>query len=131
MENRTFYYARVSSREQNLDRQIDAFKELGANERDVIVDKESGKNLERTGYTALKNNMLRSGDTLIVTSLDRDNTTDTETEFAIRSFNKTLIIPMNGHSTGMPTRASELVKLKVRDKRVIKSWRKGIVFFYK
>ena len=33
MENRTFYYARVSSKEQNLDRQIDAFKELGANER--------------------------------------------------------------------------------------------------
>ena len=60
MENRTFYYARVSSREQNLDRQIDAFKKLGANERDVIVDIESGKNLERTGYTALKNNMLRS-----------------------------------------------------------------------
>ena len=54
-----------------MDRQIDAFKELGANERDVIVDIESGKNLERTGYTALKNNMLRSGDTLIVTSLDR------------------------------------------------------------
>ena len=49
MENSTFYYARVSSMEQNLDRQIDAFKELGANERDVIVDKESGKNLERTG----------------------------------------------------------------------------------
>ena len=43
-----------------MDRQIDAFKELGANERDVIVDIESGKNLERTGYTALKNNMLRS-----------------------------------------------------------------------
>lgn len=71
MENRTFYYAKVSSREQNLDRQIDAFKELGANERDVIVDKESGNNLERTGYTALKNNILRLGDTLIVTSLDR------------------------------------------------------------
>lgn len=60
-----------------------------------------------------------------------DNTTDAETEFTIRSFNKTLIIPMNGQSTGMPTRASEAVKLKVRDKRVIKSWRKGIVFFYK
>ena len=65
MENRTFYYARVSSREQNLDRQIDAFKELGANERNVIVAKESVKNLERTGCTALKNNMLRSGDTWI------------------------------------------------------------------
>ena len=71
MENSTFYYARVSSMEQNLDRQIDAFKELGANERNVIVAKESVKNLERTRCTALKNNMLRSGDTLIVTSLDR------------------------------------------------------------
>ena len=60
-----------------------------------------------------------------------NNTADTETEFAIRSFNKTLIVPMNGQATGMPARASELVKLKVRDKRVIKSWRKGIVFFYK
>ena len=30
METRTYYYARVSSKEQNLDRQISAFKELGA-----------------------------------------------------------------------------------------------------
>lgn len=71
MERRTYYYARVSSREQNLDRQIAAFLALGANEREIIADKESGKNLERTGYQALKNNMLRSGDTLIVKSLDR------------------------------------------------------------
>ena len=71
MENRTFYYARVSTKEQNLDRQIHAFKEIGANERDIIVDKESGKDLVRTGYIALKNNMLRSGDTLVILSLDR------------------------------------------------------------
>lgn len=71
MEKRTFCYASVSWREQNLDRQIEALKEFGSNERDVIVDKESDKNLERTGYTALKNNMLRSGEKLVVTSLDR------------------------------------------------------------
>ena len=82
MDNKTFYYARVSSREQNLDRQIEAFKKLGADEREIICDKESGKNLERSGYQALKAAMLRSGDTLIVKSLDRlsRNKTDIRNE---------------------------------------------------
>ena len=71
MDSKTFYYARVSSREQNLDRQIEAFKKLGADEREMICDKESGKNLERSGYQALKTTMLRGGDTLIIKSLDR------------------------------------------------------------
>ena len=71
MDNRTFYYARVSSREQNLDRQIAAFRALGASERDIITDKESGKDLDRTGYTALKSALLRRGDTLVIKSLDR------------------------------------------------------------
>lgn len=71
MNNKTFYYARVSTRDQHLDRQIEAFKNMGAEDRDIICDKESGKDLERTGYTALKNAMLRPGDTLIVKSLDR------------------------------------------------------------
>lgn len=71
MENRTYYYARVSSKEQNLDRQLAAFHQLGASDRDIITDKQSGKNLDRTGYQALKTNLLRSGDTLIVKSLDR------------------------------------------------------------
>ena len=82
METRTYYYARVSSKEQNLDRQIEAFKALGADERDIITDKESGKDLNRTGYTALKNAMLRKGETLIVKSLDRlsRNKTDIKNE---------------------------------------------------
>jgi len=71
MESRTFYYARVSSREQNLDRQIAAFVAIGASERDIITDKESGKDLNRDGYTALKTTLLRRGDTLVVKSLDR------------------------------------------------------------
>lgn len=82
METRTYYYARVSSKEQNLDRQLEAFKALGAEERDIITDKESGKDLNRTGYTALRNAMLRRGDTLIIKSLDRlsRNKTDIKNE---------------------------------------------------
>ena len=69
--HKTFYYARVSTREQNLDRQLEAFRALGADDREIITDKESGKNLDRPGYQALKSAMLRSGDTLVVKSLDR------------------------------------------------------------
>lgn len=82
MDNRTFYYARVSSKDQNLDRQLAAFKALGANERDIITDKESGKDFNRAGYQALKNGMLRQGDTLVIKSLDRlsRNKRDIKTE---------------------------------------------------
>ena len=82
MNTRTYYYARVSSKEQHLDRQIAAFISLGAQERDIITDKESGKNLNRTGYQALKNAMLRRGDTLVIKSLDRlsRNKTDIKNE---------------------------------------------------
>ena len=69
--NKTYCYARVSSTEQNLDRQIEAFKKFGIIDRDIIADKASGKDLDRVGYQALKNTMLREGDTLIIKSLDR------------------------------------------------------------
>ena len=59
---RTFYYARVSTCEQNLDRQLEAFKTLGAKEREIITDKESGKDLDRPGYQVLKTTILRPGD---------------------------------------------------------------------
>lgn len=71
MESRTWYYARVSSREQNLDRQLAAFAAMGAQERDIITDKGSGKDLDRQGYMALKTALLRRGDTLVVKGLDR------------------------------------------------------------
>ena len=82
MNNRTFYYARVSSKDQNLDRQLAAFKALGADERDIITDKESGKDFNRAGYQALKNGMLRQGDALVIKSLDRlsRNKRDIKTE---------------------------------------------------
>lgn len=68
---KTYGYARVSTREQNLDRQIEALKQCSIDERDIIVDKASGKDLNRQGYQSLKNTMLRDGDTLIIKSLDR------------------------------------------------------------
>lgn len=71
MSSRTYYYARVSTTEQNLDRQIDEFKSLGADDRDIITDKQSGKNLDRNGCMALKNALLRPNDTLVIKSLDR------------------------------------------------------------
>lgn len=82
MESRTYYYARVSSKEQNLDRQLAAFASMGASERDIITDKESGKDLNRSGYAALKTAMLRRGDTLVIKSLDRlsRNKADIKTE---------------------------------------------------
>lgn len=71
MSGRKYGYARVSSNTQRLDRQIISLKEY-VDEENIIVDKKSGKNLEREGYQALKGPMgLRSGDTLYVVSLDR------------------------------------------------------------
>lgn len=71
MTAKTFYYARVSSRSQSLSRQIEAFKADGADERDIITEKASGKDMDRPAYQALKTQMLRSGDTLVIKSLDR------------------------------------------------------------
>lgn len=71
LKSKSYYYARVSTKEQNLDRQLAAFRELGADERDIICDKESGKDLDRPGYRMLRDYMLRSGDTLVIKSLDR------------------------------------------------------------
>ena len=59
--HKTFYYARVSTREQNLDRQLESFRALDADEREIITDKESGKSLDCPGYQALKTAMLRTG----------------------------------------------------------------------
>ena len=86
MENRKYYYARVSTKEQNLDRQIAAFVALGAEEREIITDKESGKSLDRPGYQALKNVILRQGDTLVVKSLDRLSRSKTDIRNELQYF---------------------------------------------
>lgn len=71
MDNRTFGYARVSSREQHEDRQIEALTNYGVSRDNIIVDKCSGKDTEREGYQYLKKQILRNGDTLVIKELDR------------------------------------------------------------
>ena len=71
MDNRIYGYARVSSREQNEDRQLEALMRFGVSEQNIIIDKCSGKDTEREGYQYLKRQILRKGDTLVIKELDR------------------------------------------------------------
>lgn len=71
MQNKQFGYARVSTAHQSTDRQLDALMDFGVDERDIIIDQQSGKDFQRSGYISLKENMLRRGDTLVVKELDR------------------------------------------------------------
>ena len=63
-------YARVSTKEQNELRQVIALKEFGITERNLYVDKQSGKDFERTNYRKLIRKM-KIGDTLVIKSIDR------------------------------------------------------------
>lgn len=70
MEARKFGYIRVSSKDQNEGRQLQAMKEKGLDERDIFLDKQSGKNFDRAQYQLLKR-IIRKGDVLYIHSLDR------------------------------------------------------------
>lgn len=63
-------YARVSTKEQNEQRQIIALEEFGLNLRQIFIDKQSGKDFERANYQRLTRR-LKEGDTLAVKSIDR------------------------------------------------------------
>lgn len=53
MTGKMYGYARVSSKEQNLNRQLDALAEFGVADDMVFADKASGKDFERPGYKRL------------------------------------------------------------------------------
>ena len=63
-------YARVSTKEQNEERQLIALTGFGIAETAIFVDKQSGKDFERTQYRKLIRK-LKDGDTLVVKSIDR------------------------------------------------------------
>lgn len=63
-------YARVSTRTQNEDRQLIALREFGVAAKDIVVEKQSGKNFDRPLYQALVE-LFRPGDILVVKSIDR------------------------------------------------------------
>ncbi|WP_017381317.1 recombinase family protein [Paenisporosarcina sp. TG-14] len=70
MDNKKFGYIRVSSKDQNEVRQLEAMKKLGLSERDIFMDKQSGKDFERAQYQLLKR-IIRKNDVLYIHSLDR------------------------------------------------------------
>lgn len=63
-------YARVSSRDQNIDRQIIALKEVGVEEENIFIDKQSGKDFNRPSYQELLET-IKIGDMVIIKSIDR------------------------------------------------------------
>ncbi len=68
--SKKYGYIRVSSKDQNEDRQRVAMHEFGLKDRELVVDKQSGKDFERPGYQELLQR-LRPGDTLVIKSIDR------------------------------------------------------------
>lgn len=66
----SFGYIRVSTKEQNLDRQLEALKPYVTDEKYIYSDKASGKDMEREGFQNMLKAM-RAGDTLYIKSIDR------------------------------------------------------------
>ena len=63
-------YIRVSSKKQNEDRQLSALKEKGISIENIFIDKESGKDFNRTAWKNLMAKLI-VGDTIIIKELDR------------------------------------------------------------
>lgn len=70
MNNLIFGYVRVSSVDQNEERQLEELRKAGVDERNIFVDKKSGKNFERDQYKSMIGR-LRDGDLVVIASLDR------------------------------------------------------------
>lgn len=66
----TYGYIRVSSRDQNEDRQIDAFMTLSIPKNNLFIDRQSGQDFERPGYRELVKK-IKAGDLLYILSIDR------------------------------------------------------------
>lgn len=70
VEGKVYGYIRVSTQEQNIDRQLISLLDIGISKKNIYVDKQSGKNFKRPSYTRLMRR-IREGDLLIVKSIDR------------------------------------------------------------
>ena len=68
--NQTYGYVRVSAQEQNESRQMIAMRQFGVEEKNIVVEKQSGRDFNRPRYKGLLR-QLRRGDVLVVKSIDR------------------------------------------------------------
>lgn len=79
MGNEMYGYARVSTKEQNLSRQLEQLKDFGISDRNIRCDKISGKTFNRREYNALVGTtetapLLRKGDLLVIVLVNYVNT---------------------------------------------------------
>lgn len=63
-------YVRVSSKEQNIARQIEAIEKIGVDRKKIYIDKQSGKDFNRPAYKKLMKR-VRTGDVIFIKSIDR------------------------------------------------------------
>lgn len=70
MDSKSFGYVRVSSKDQHVDRQMESLNKYITDERDIFVDKISGKDTNRPALQSLLH-IVRNGDTVYIHSLDR------------------------------------------------------------
>lgn len=70
MGQQMYGYVRVSTKEQNEDRQLIAMREFGVLEKSILIEKQSGKDFDRPKYQRLLKK-LKPGDTLVIKSIDR------------------------------------------------------------
>ena len=102
-------YCRVSTRDQDLTRQIESLKEYGCEK--IYADKATGKNFNRPEYTKLKE-MLRAGDTLVVHEFDRlgRNKKLTLKELQYFKDNNIRLIALNLPTTQMDTKDNVMLE---------------------
>ena len=70
MQSKTYGYVRVSTKEQNEERQMIAMREFGVPDSAIYMDKQSGKDFERPNYKRLMRR-IKTGDVLVIKSIDR------------------------------------------------------------
>lgn len=89
MNNRVFGYIRISSPTQNEASQIAAMREFGIDDRDIYIDKKSGKDFDREEYQLMVRN-IRKGDLVVFRSLDRMGRNYTQIQQQWRYITQTL-----------------------------------------
>ncbi|MBY0018466.1 recombinase family protein [Bacillus cereus] len=70
MKYKKFGYVQISSKDQDEEQQIQNMKNLGIEERDIFIDKQSDQNMKRENYQILKR-LVRTGDTIVLNSLKK------------------------------------------------------------
>ena len=104
----TYGYVRVSSRDQNEDRQLDALRGMEIEERNIFIDKQSGKDFERPQYKRLVRKVRRE-DLICIKSIDRLGRNYTEIQEQWRYLTKEKVLDTRRGKDLMGTFLSDIV----------------------